>query len=262
MTYKIWIRRLLQVFQFGWKDAREIAKNTDRTSSIIVFADIIRCFLHYYTTGLQYKKNRLWEKEKEEKRTILLNLSEENRFKDEWLVRYYKNWKFLNKYSGIKWETSQRKRTLRNEAYSKFYGFGQSCWTQYNAIFLFEHYSIGALKVGSHCLFARDCDIDITGDLEIGDRVGILEGVKILTHAHDPYHFVKDEKIIPYSNRAYKTNLKIGNNVTICAHAVILPGVKEIGDNTIIQAGAIVNKRVPANSVVSGNPAKVVTNNI
>ena len=69
---------------------------------------------------------------------------------------------------------------------------------------------------------------------------------------------MKEEELIPFSNRAYKTNLKIGNNVSICAHAVILPGVTEIGENSIISAGAIVNRPVPANVIVAGNPAVVV----
>ena len=69
---------------------------------------------------------------------------------------------------------------------------------------------------------------------------------------------MKEEELIPFSNRAYKTNLKIGNNVSICAHAIILPGVTEIGENSIISAGAIVNRPVPANVIVAGNPAVVV----
>ena len=252
------IRRFLQVFQFGWSDAKDISQTCSRTQ-IAIFLDILYCFLRYYMSGLQYKKNKVWELSEDEKKRLAAELGSENRIKDAWLVKYYDNWKFLNKYSGMKWETSQRLRTKRNNAYTSFYGFGKNCWTQLDATFIFEHYSIGKLKVGNGCLFARGCDIDITGDLEIGDRVGVLEGVKILTHAHDTYHFVNESEIIPYSNRAYKTNLKIGDNVTICAHAVILPGVKEIGENSIIQAGAIVGKKVPANSIVGGNPAKVIS---
>ena len=255
---RIRLRRLAQVFQFGWKDATDISNICKDKSRYSIFIDILRCFRKYYLSGLQYRKNRIWELSGEEKEQLAKKLGNENKIKDAWLDRYYKNWQFLDKYSGIKWESSQSKRTKRNDAYSRFYGFGKNCWTQQNAIFLFEHYSIGTLKVGNHCLFARGCDIDITGDLEIGDNVDILEGAKILTHAHDSYHLVDDSEMIPFSNRAYKTNLKIGNNVTICAHAIILPGVKEIGENSVVQAGAIVNKCVPANTIVGGNPAKVV----
>ena len=135
---------------------------------------------------------------------------------------------------------------------------GNHCDIQYGVTFISEHYHTGKISVGDRCLFARNCDIDITGDIEIGDSVGILEGAKILTHAHDPYHFMKETNLIPFSNRAYKTNLKIGNKVLICAHAIILPGVMEIGENSIISAGSVVNRPIPPNVIVAGNPALVV----
>ena len=49
----------------------------------------------------------------------------------------------------------------------------------------------------------------------------------------------------------------IGNNVKICAGAIII-GAVSIGDNSIIGAGAVVTKDVPANVVVGGVPAKVI----
>ena len=49
----------------------------------------------------------------------------------------------------------------------------------------------------------------------------------------------------------------IGDNVWIGMHAVLLKGV-EIGENSVVAAGAVVTKSVPANVVVAGNPAIVV----
>lgn len=49
----------------------------------------------------------------------------------------------------------------------------------------------------------------------------------------------------------------IGNNVFIGAHAVVI-GKVSIGDNTIIGAGSVVTKSVPPNSLVAGNPGKVI----
>lgn len=49
----------------------------------------------------------------------------------------------------------------------------------------------------------------------------------------------------------------IGDNVTICAGAIIIGNVK-IGDNATIGAGAIVVDDVPANSVVCSPKARVV----
>lgn len=49
----------------------------------------------------------------------------------------------------------------------------------------------------------------------------------------------------------------IGNNVTICPGAKVIGGII-VGDNSIIGAGAIVTKDVPAGCVVAGNPAKII----
>ena len=51
--------------------------------------------------------------------------------------------------------------------------------------------------------------------------------------------------------------VKIGNNVFIGMQATILKGVT-IGNNVIIGANSLVNKNVPDNTVVAGNPAKVI----
>ena len=49
----------------------------------------------------------------------------------------------------------------------------------------------------------------------------------------------------------------IGNNVTVGANAVIIGNIV-VGDNVVVGAGAVVVKDVPSNSVVAGNPAKVI----
>jgi maltose O-acetyltransferase len=49
----------------------------------------------------------------------------------------------------------------------------------------------------------------------------------------------------------------IGKNVWITTRCIILPGVK-IGDNSIIAAGSVVVKDIPANCFAAGNPAKVI----
>ncbi|MFP3338962.1 DapH/DapD/GlmU-related protein, partial [Micrococcus sp. SIMBA_131] len=65
------------------------------------------------------------------------------------------------------------------------------------------------------------------------------------------------EEEYKYSNIIGK--ITIGNNVFIGMNAIILHGVT-IGDNCIIAAGSIVTKSFPENSIVGGNPAKLITN--
>ena len=49
----------------------------------------------------------------------------------------------------------------------------------------------------------------------------------------------------------------IGDNVTVGANVVIIGDIT-IGDNVMIGAGSVVVKDVPSNSIVAGNPAKVI----
>ncbi|MBS4933937.1 MAG: hypothetical protein KH000_00615 [Coprococcus comes] len=51
--------------------------------------------------------------------------------------------------------------------------------------------------------------------------------------------------------------VEIGNNVFIGMHTTILKGV-HIGNNVIIGANALVNKDIPDNCVVAGNPCRIV----
>lgn len=52
--------------------------------------------------------------------------------------------------------------------------------------------------------------------------------------------------------------VEIGDNVFVGADAIILPNVK-IGSDVIIGAGCVVTKDIPDNSVVVGNPCRVIS---
>jgi acetyltransferase-like isoleucine patch superfamily enzyme len=53
----------------------------------------------------------------------------------------------------------------------------------------------------------------------------------------------------------------IGENCFIGARSIVMPGVK-IGDGSVIGAGSVVTKNVPPNSIVAGNPARVLQKDI
>ena len=55
----------------------------------------------------------------------------------------------------------------------------------------------------------------------------------------------------------YNLPVRIGNNCWLGAGVIILPGVT-IGDNTVIGAGSVVTKDIPANVVAVGNPCRVL----
>ncbi len=245
---------LFKVLRWRGKYAHRSIDMGDKRDLQVIKKDILDLYLKHKIKPTEYVKYSIGLKTGSEREKIISDIS----IKRQWLKWYDENWRFLTKYTNMKWESSHKKRIKKIKAYTERYHMGKHCNIQYGVTFISEHHHVGKITIGNHCLFARECDIDITGDLEIGDEVGVLEGAKILTHAHDPYHFVDDSEILPLSNRAYKTNLKIGNNVSICARAVILPGVREIGENSVISAGAVVNRPVPPNVIVAGNPAEIV----
>lgn len=86
----------------------------------------------------------------------------------------------------------------------------------------------------------------------LGDNVYISVDACFICHDGSTLIFRHKD---PTLERAGRIN--VGNNVFIGTRAVVLPNVT-IGDNCVVAAGAIVTKDVPANSVVAGNPAKVI----
>ena len=80
----------------------------------------------------------------------------------------------------------------------------------------------------------------------IKDGSFLAYGVIILTH--------------DYVRGIYKDTI-IGENTFIGVNSIIMPGV-EICNNSVVAAGSIVTKDVPANSIVAGNPARIIRSNI
>ncbi len=61
--------------------------------------------------------------------------------------------------------------------------------------------------------------------------------------------------------RGLYLHTRVGANCFIGGNSMILPGV-EIGDNCVIGAGSVVTKSVPPRSLVAGNPARILRENI
>lgn len=88
-------------------------------------------------------------------------------------------------------------------------------------------------------------------DIYFGDHVMVAPNVTVATAAH-PIAPELREKLIQYNLPVH-----VGNRVWIGAGAVILPGVT-IGDNSVIGAGSIVTRDIPADVVAVGNPCRVL----
>ncbi len=102
------------------------------------------------------------------------------------------------------------------------------------------------------CVYLNfSCTIFDNNEVRIGRHVMIGPGVQIYTAAHP----VQAQARIQGSEVAKP--IFISDNVWIGGAAVLLPGVS-IGRNAVVGAGAVVTRSVPSNTVVAGNPARVI----
>ncbi len=103
------------------------------------------------------------------------------------------------------------------------------------------------ITFGKHVFINHNFTAMSIGGIEFGDNVQIGPHVTIVTDNHDldSRYVLKCKSVV------------IGNNVWIGAGVNIMPGV-HIGDNAVIAGGAVATKDVTANTVVGGNPAKII----
>lgn len=106
--------------------------------------------------------------------------------------------------------------------------------------------SIGEDFVGNFGLTILD-----EGPVAIGDRVFIGPGVGIYTVIHALLPDQRSEGIMR------SRPVTIGNDVWIGGHATILPGVT-IGERSVIGAGSVVTRDIPAGVLAAGNPCRVL----
>ena len=248
------IRRIIQVCEYGWKDAitlsNEDGSNQGKWS---IFCDILYCFFKYNVWSNQYKKEKLHLLKGEKKKEICLKYQKENDFRDQWVKDFFDNRKFLQKWSVFKYDLSAELQEKRAMAYQKHYSLKHKCAIGYNVIIQRHHYVNAIFKMGKKCHIRENSDIDYTGNLLMGNNVEISEGVKILTHNHS----TGLEKI-GLDKGCILTPLVLHDRVWIGTRAIIMPGVKEIGRCAIVSAESYVHTKVPPYSIVLGNPAKVV----
>jgi len=105
------------------------------------------------------------------------------------------------------------------------------------------------IKLGKNVFINHACTFLDLGGITIEDDVQIGPKVNLITENHP---------IDPAKRKHLDLKaILIRRNAWIGAGATILPGVT-VGENSIVAAGAVVNKDVPENTIVGGIPAKVI----
>ena len=141
-------------------------------------------------------------------------------------------------------EQEKRQKLLKE----MFAEIGENCYIEppFHANWAGKHVHFGN---GVYANFNLTC-IDDT-HIYVGDYTMMAPNVILATASHPVLPALREQ--------AYQYNLPIhiGKNCWLGAGVIVLPGVS-IGDNSVIGAGSVVNKDIPANVVAAGVPCRVI----
>ena len=107
------------------------------------------------------------------------------------------------------------------------------------------------VEIGNNFYANMDCIFLDVNKIIIGDNVMVGPRVSFYTAGHPIDAEIRIEEL------EFGLPITIEDNVWIGGSATILPGVT-VGRNSIVAAGAVVTKDVPSNSIVGGNPARLI----
>jgi maltose O-acetyltransferase len=107
------------------------------------------------------------------------------------------------------------------------------------------------IKIGEKVFFNFNCVILDVAEVVIGSRTMFGPNVQIYAATHPMNHSERA------SGLEYGKPITIGDDVWVGGSAVICPGVN-IGDRSIIGAGSVVTRDIPADVFAGGNPCRVI----
>lgn len=111
--------------------------------------------------------------------------------------------------------------------------------------------------IGNNVSIQKDCHIGAINKIVIGNNVLLASKVYISDHSHGEISS-KALSIPPAKRKLFsKGPVIIEDNVWLGEGVVVLPNVT-IGENTIVGANSVVTKTFPKNSIIAGNPAKLI----
>lgn len=115
--------------------------------------------------------------------------------------------------------------------------------------------------LGNDVIIGINCTFVDNAEIRIGNRVLIASNVQFYTSSHPvlPQERLVDdwkEKGTTFF-RTYARPIEIKDNAWIGGGSILLPGVT-VGENSVIGAGSVVNRSIPANCVAVGNPCRVI----
>ncbi|MBO5496940.1 MAG: sugar O-acetyltransferase [Oscillospiraceae bacterium] len=107
------------------------------------------------------------------------------------------------------------------------------------------------VRVGHHVFANFGLTLVDDTHIDIGDYTMIGPNVVLATAGHPILPGLREQGL------QYNAPVVIGRNCWLGAGVLVMPGVT-IGDNTVVGAGSVVTKDLPANVVAVGNPCRVL----
>jgi acetyltransferase-like isoleucine patch superfamily enzyme len=108
------------------------------------------------------------------------------------------------------------------------------------------------IGIGNNTLVAKDCEINITESLSIGNDCLIAAGCRLIDHDHGT-----DIGKLMRKQECPGSPIVIGDDVWIGSDTIVLKGVR-VGDGAVIAAGSVVTKSVPSMEIWAGIPARKI----
>lgn len=141
-------------------------------------------------------------------------------------------------------ETAKREKLLKE----MFAEIGEGCYIEppFHANWGGKHVHFGKNVYANFGLTMVD-----DTHIYVGDATMFGPNVVVATAGHPILPELREEAY------QYNSSVRIGRNCWLGAGVLVLPGVT-IGDNTVIGAGSVVTKDIPANVVAVGNPCRVL----
>ena len=107
------------------------------------------------------------------------------------------------------------------------------------------------IKLGEKVFFNFNCVVLDVAPVTIGSRTLFGPNVQVYTASH-PIDFKERASGLEFAKPIF-----IGEDVWIGGSSIICPGVS-IGDRSIIGAGSVVTKDIPADVIAAGNPCRII----
>lgn len=151
----------------------------------------------------------------------------------------------MNEYNATSPAETEKRAALIKEMFAEA---GEGCYIEppFRANWGGKHVRLGNYVYANFNLTLVD-----DGNIDIGDNVMFAPNVTVITATHPVLPSLREKGL------QFNVDVKICSNVWIGAGAIIMPGIT-VGENSVVGAGSVVTKDVPPNTVVVGNPARVL----